>query len=166
MLTHLIAFGLFAAPGDGTTEKGAVIATPDRTAIMAVIQTTASRVAGAPLGATTWSQPYDPGDHAPYAIDFGDLLDEGENIASIEAIKVSAAAALLGISVDQAAGYRPIIDVAGQKIQLWFLIDQAFWESASFAASGVLLPVSVRIATTSTPPKRYERTAVLTVRQL
>jgi hypothetical protein len=166
MLTQLIALGLFAAPSGGTAEKGAVIATPDRTASMTVVQPSASRGTALPLGAAAWAQQFDPGDHAPYAIDFTELLDEDEGIAKIEAVKVSSTAALLGIGVDAASGYRPIIDAAGKKIQLWFLVDQAFWESSSFAADGVLLPVSVRIVTDATSPKRYERTAILTVRQL
>lgn len=165
MLSHLIVLGLLGAPNDGS-DIGAVIATPDRTASMLVIQATASRPTSIPLGAAAWPQPYDPGDHAPYAINFADLLDEGEKIAKIEAIKVAPAAVLLGISVDEASGYGPIIDVAGEKIQLWFLVDQAYWESASFASAGVLLPFTVRVLTDSVPPKRYERTAVLTVRQL
>lgn len=166
MLMHLIALGLFASPSEGTAEKGAVIASQDRTATMTVIQAAAVRGSAIPLGAGAWAQQFDPGDHAPYAIDFTDLLDQGEGIAKIEAIKMSSTAALLGIGVDAASGYRPIIDAAGKKIQLWFLVDQAYWESASFAAGGVLLPVSVRVVTDATPPKRYERTAVLTVRQL
>ncbi|WP_313534389.1 hypothetical protein [Sphingomonas sp.] len=166
MLSHLIALGLFAAPADNSAEKGAVIATGDRTAVMTVIQPAASRGSAIPLGAGAWAQQFDPGDHAPYAIDFAELLDQGEGIAKIEAIKMSSTAALLGIGVDAASGYRPIIDAAGKKIQLWFLVDQAYAESISFAAGGVLLPVSVRILTDATPPKRYERTAVLTVRQL
>jgi hypothetical protein len=167
MLTHLLVLGLLAGPTSGSgTDTGAVIATPDRTASMAVIQSAASRPSNIPLGAVTWSQPYDPGDHAPYAINFTDLLDEGETIASIDAIKVPSSAVLLGISVDTAAGYGPIIDIAGKKIQLWFLVDQTAWESASFTGAGVQLPITVRVNTGSTPPKRYERTAVLTVRQL
>lgn len=166
MLTHLLILGLLSAPGEGSTETGTVIASADRTAVMPIVQASASRGSLVPLGAAAWAQPYDPGDHAPYAIDFKDLLDEGEHVAKIEAIKVSATAALLGIAVDTSAGYRPIIDVAGQKIQLWFLVDEAYWEAASFAAAGVLLSVSVRVVTDATPPKRYERTAVLTVRQL
>ncbi len=167
MLSHLIALGLLAASDGSTSQKGPVDVPDDRTAVMAVVQPSAARGTAAPLGAAVWAQPYDPGDHAPYAVDFSDLLGESEGIAKIEAIKVSSIAALLGIAVDQATEYRPIIDVAARrKVQLWFLIDQAYWEAASFAASGVQLAVSVRVLTDSVPPKRYERTAVLTVRQL
>lgn len=166
MLTHLLLLGLLSAPADGTTETGTVNVSTDRTVVMAAVQVTASRGSSVPLGAGTWAQPYDPGDHAPYAIDFTPLLDQGEEIAKIEAVKVSATAALLGIAVDTAAGYRPIIDVEGKKIQLWIVVDEAYWEAASFAAAGVQLAIAVRVTTTATPPKRYERTAVLTVRQL
>ncbi|KTF70702.1 hypothetical protein ACNFJ7_02190 [Sphingomonas sp. HT-1] len=166
MLTHLIALGLFTVDDGSTSQKGNVIATSDRTAVMTIVPAAVARASGLPFGAAAWAQPYDPGDHAPYAIDFSDLLDEGESIAKIEAIKVSPTAALLGIAIDESANYRPIIDVGGQKVQVWFLIDQAYWEAAQFAAGGVQLPLSVRVLTDGSPAKRYERTAVLTVRQL
>ena len=167
MLLHLLATGLFSASGfDGTTEVGAVIATADRSAVLTVVQAASLTAALSPLGAAPWPQQYDPGDHAPYAIDWTALLAEDEKIAEIEAIKVTSAATLLGIGIDLALSYAPIIDQAGKKTQVWFLVDQVYWEAAAFAARGVQLPITLRVRTDANPPKRYERTAVLTVRQL
>ena len=165
MLTHLLVRGLLAgAPEIGT---GEVVASADRTVILRTVASAATAAAGLPVGAIAWPQQYDPADHAPYAMDFAPLLASGEKIAAIEAISMNATAALLSVGVDQDAPYAPIIDTAaGQKVQIWFLVDPVAWASVSFSAAGVMLPVTVRVLTDSVPPKRYERTALLTVRQL
>lgn len=166
MLAQLVALGIMGvASGGGGSGVGDVIASPDRTATAVVLQSTANVGALIPLGAQQWRQPFDPADHAPYAFDFGPLLDEGEMIAGIEQIALNATAALLGLTVDAEAAYAPIVDTAGKKLQVWFIVDEAYWAAASFNAGGVQLPVTFRVVTTATPPKRYERTAVLAVRQ-
>jgi len=168
MLATLLAFDIIPQGGDmpGGGDTGTVIATPARTAVLAIAQPATSVASGVPLGATVWSQPFDPADHVPFAIDFAALLDEGEAIVEIEAITMSAAGAALGVAVDDAAPYGPIIDTAGKKVQLWFVVDDAHWSETAFSASGVQIPVAVRVATAGTPPKRFERTCVLMVRQL
>jgi hypothetical protein len=170
VLAHYLAFGLIGAAGGGGgggSDTGEILATGDRTAVVLVVQTLASSSTGIPLGAVEWSQPYDPADHAPYAVDFSALLPDSEKIAEIEAIAMSATAALLGVEVDDASTFGPVIDVdAGKKVQLWFVVDAAAWQNAAFDINGVRLPVTVRVLTDSIPPKRFERTSVLTVRQL
>lgn len=165
MLASYIALGLFssvsAAPGTGE-----VTAAAERTVVLLAVQANSPAITGLPTGAVAWQQPYDPGDHAPYAIDFGALLEVGEQIAAIEEITMNATAALLGVGVDAETDYAPIIDTDGEKIQMWFVVDEASWAESSFNAGGVKLPVTARVLTDSTPPKRYERTGVLTMRQL
>jgi hypothetical protein len=165
MLAQLVALGILSSAAGGDPGVGDVIASPDRTVTAVILQTTANVGSLIPLGAQQWRQPFDPADHAPFAFDFGPLLDEGEKIADIEQISLNATAALLGLTVDASADYAPIIDVDGEVLQVWFIVDQAYWAAASFNASGVQLPVTFRIVTDATPPKRYERTAVLSVRQ-
>lgn len=168
MLTYYLALGLIGAGGGGPiTDTGDVVASNERTAVVLVVQAGTSVANGIPLGAVAWRQQFDPGDHAPYAVDFTALLEQDEKIAEIDAIVMNATAALLGVGVDSVAPFGPIIDATdGKKMQLWFVVDEVSWASTSFNVSGVLLPVTVRIVTDSTPPKRYERTGVLTVRQL
>lgn len=168
MLAQLIALGVFTSTpgGGGTGDTGVVIATSERTAVLTAVQDSAARSSGIALGAGVWRQQYDPADHTPYALDFSALLDGGENIVEIEAITMNATAALLGVGIDAATGYAPIIDEGGKKVQVWFAIDEASWSLASFDAGGVQLPVTIRVATDAIPPKRYERTGVLPVRQL
>ena len=165
MIAQLIAIGVFASAGGPPV--GAVNVPEERTAIVARIQASAPTSDGIPLGAVEWQQAYDPADHAPYAFDFSSILAEGETISDILSIRLSSAAAALGIAVDQAASFSPVIDAAeGKKVQLWFVVADDLQEAASFLATGVKIPVAVKIETSSTPPKRFERTNVLTVRQL
>lgn len=171
MLTYFLALGIIASGGGGgggpITATGPVIATPARTAVIALLQPSNTSAVGIALGAAIWAQPYDPADHLPYAVDFGVHLGVGEKIAQIVEIEMNATAALLGVEVDVASGYSPIIDsAAGKKIQVWFTVIESAWNDAAFDVDGVQLPVIVRILTDSVPPKRLERTSVLTVRQL
>lgn len=152
--------------GSPITDTGVVIASPARTIILSPIQPVNSVGAGIPLGAGVWLQNFDPADHAPYAFDFAQLLDAGEKIGQIDEIIMSAAAALLGVTVDSTVGSSPIIDATnGDKIQLWFEVDTVAWDAVWFELGGSLIPLTVRVTTNASPPKRYERTGVLTVRQ-
>lgn len=166
MLAHLIAAGLFTAGAGGISDTGTVIATAERTVTLATVAEAVSFSSDLPMGALAWRQQFDPADHLPFAVNFTALLGSTEKIALIEEIALNATAALLGVSVDASAGYSPIIDTGGKKVQLWFVTSTPNWSNVAFGAGGVLLPVSVRVLTDSTPAKRIERTAILTVRQL
>jgi hypothetical protein len=170
MLLQLIAFGVIPMgddePGEPGTDTGAIIATEARTAVLAVLQATNATAVGVPLGATAWQQPLDPADHLPYAIDFTALLGGSEKIAAINEIAMPAAAAMLGVGIDNSEGHSPLIGTDGKKVQVWFAVEPGFWQETAFTSAGVRLPVTFRVTTDSTPPKRIERTAVLTVRQL
>jgi len=170
MLTHLIALAILTGGEPVTdgpfTQTGEVAASKERTVTMSPVQPSDQKSVAIPLGASPWLQQYDPADHTPYVFDFSGLLGNSEKIVSIEAVNVNATAALLGIGVEVDPLYAPLIDTAGKKCQIWFAVIPASWDLPSFDAAGVMLPITMRVATDSTPPKRYERTAVLTVRQL
>lgn len=164
MIAQLVALGLFAAEPESF---GEVSVPAERTAVMAKVQSTAVTSDTIPLGAAEWEQPFDPADHAPYAADFSPLLGENERIARIVRIRSSATAAALGIKIDDAPAYAPIIDEAdGKKVQVWPVVDPDLEEADPFLAAGVRIPVATQIETNSNPPKRFERTSVLRVRQL
>lgn len=167
MIAQLIAAGVFAAGAPSPATRGPVNVPAERTARVARIQAATASIAGIPHGAVEWQQPYDPADHAPYAFDFSDLFEDGEKIDDILALRLSASAAALGIIIDTAPSYGPVIDnVDGTKAMIWFVVSGAQQESASFTAAGVKVAVTMKVSTTSTPSKTYERTCVLTVRQL
>lgn len=163
---HETDFEFTVISDDAPAQTGPITASAERTAIVPKVQLGTLVSDLIPRGSVVWKQAYDPADHAPYAFDFTDLLANNEGIASIERIRLTASATTLGLSVDLLPQYRPVIDVvAGKKIQLWFLTDPDKQEAAAFDNAGVVVGVTIRILTNSVPPKTYERTSVLTVRQ-
>jgi hypothetical protein len=118
-----------------------------------------------PLGVPQWKQPLDPADHVPYGLDFGQLMDPSETIATIETVSIDADDTL-GLIIDMDAPYHPIIDSAKSVlIQAWFSVEEGRRKDASWSGKGQVMSITFRITTNSTPPKRYERTAALNVRQ-
>lgn len=167
MIAQLVALGVFSAAGAPGVSFGPVDVPPERTAVLARVQQNAASTAGIPNGAVVWEQPFDPADHAPYAFDFSALLHGGEKIADLLSVRLSATGASLGILIDIEEGYGPMIDDAdGEKAQVWFKVATLEQDGVAFAQAGARVPVTMQILTTSAPPKVYERTAVLPVRQL
>lgn len=164
MLALAIAAGII--PFDVPAESGEVSAPRERTA--AAVRAQASTVIGnaIPQGAAIWTQPFDPADHAKYVMDWDVFLPEGVKIAEILSIRMSAAAAALGVGVDQTAPFSPIIDsTAGRKVRVFIGVLPENQEAPQFDASGTRLPVSCKIRTNEELPEEFERTWVLTVRQ-
>ncbi len=167
MFVTLLLAGAVAADEAVSVRHGPVSVPAERVAAVARVQASSTAAAGIPYGAVEWRQPYDPADHAPYAFDFSALFDDGEKIADILSLRLSSAAAALGITVDTAAQFSPMIDDgAGVLAQVWFLVSEPQQDNASFSAAGVKMPVTMQVETDANPPKIYERTAVLPVRQL
>lgn len=166
MLALLIAAGVIPLDdGDGSA-TGPVVVPPERVAEVVRVQGNAVISDVIPRGAREWEQAYDPADHAKYAFDWSPLLPEGEKVGEILSIRMSSAAAALGIAIDTSPEHPPIIEQdARLKVQLWFVVAEEQQESAAFLGAGVKLPVTMKIATMSTPPEKFERTNVLTVRQ-
>jgi hypothetical protein len=149
----------------GITDTGEIIATAQRTVFFQPIPGGAGAGASLPLNAPNWTAPFDPADRTPFAMDWSQLLDDGETILQIDQITMSAEGALLGVQVDNSAGRSPIISVDHTRTQIWFLCDEAFQANAAFAGAGAQIGLSMLVRTSATPFKLYERTAILTVRQ-
>lgn len=163
MLVTLIAAGVI--PLEAAAGAGVFDVPPERIAVLANVQGTTAAGVGIPLGAAAWQQPFDPSDHLAFGIDFRALLDSGETIVDIVALTMSSAGAALGVEIDTASGFAPVIDEDTRaKVQLWLLVDGGSQALSSFDASGVQLAVKCRVATTKA--KVFERSAVLSVRQL
>jgi hypothetical protein len=88
-----------------------------------------------------------------------------ELIASISSITMTALGVSLGVQVDSDSDRVPIIDTGGQKVGLWFKVDDAFKQNAAFSGAGTKVGISVLVRTDATPYKELERTWVLTVAQ-
>jgi hypothetical protein len=139
-----------------TAETGPIIATSERTVTIA-------KVSSAPYA---WASTFDPADRAPYAIDWSQMLDQGEKIDEILMLTMSASGASVGVEFDSTEGREPIIGTDGKTIQFWFLCNPAFQRNVIFTGAGVQVSLSALIRTDADPYKEFERTAVLTVKQL
>lgn len=167
MLAFLIAVGVIGTPVEPPAGVGEIIATADTTVTAAARPGLSPIGPSIPLGAPEWPRAFDPGDLAPYAHSFDNVLAAGERIAEIVSVRMPPQAAALGVQIEQDPAYLPIIDAdGGRAVQLYFSVDPAMQEAAQFDAAGVKLPVSFRVLTDANPPNRYERSAVLPVRQL
>lgn len=189
MLTFLIALGVFGGAvavtgtgggaigtvgggGAGTvasegaiTETGEIVASSERTLAVQPVPAGSVSTLTLPLNSENWSAPFDPSDRAPFAINWSALLAEGEKIAQIDKITMSAQGVSLGVKIDTDAGRTPIISTDRTKTQFWFRCDTAFQSNAAFSGSGVQIGIAALIRTDANPYKQFERTGVLTVRQ-
>jgi hypothetical protein len=165
MLLHLVAFGLIASNGTVVDARtGDVSTSAGQTAAVHANSAGGSSGSDIPTPAIGWTQPLDPADRAFYAFDWSAWLGT-EKVASIERITMSALGASLGVQVDSDPDRTPIIDTLGRKIGLWFKVYDASQADPAFAAAGAKVGIAMLVKTDASPPKYYERTAILTVQQ-
>lgn len=165
MLLHWIAFGIIATSGS-VIEPGVgnVIVPVGQTASAKGNAASSGSGTGIPATAYVWTQPLDPSDRNEYAMDWTSILGT-EKIASIQSLTMTALGVSLGVEVDSDSDRVPVIDTNGQKIGLWFRVDDAFKQNTAFAWPGTKIGISALIRTDSTPYRELERTWVLTVAQ-
>jgi hypothetical protein len=114
-----------------------------------------------PAAASAWSQPMDPSDRVDYRIDLvtAGLLGGGEQVDSYTLTLLPEAVAL-GLTILEDIDHGPFDD--GTSIHLWLEVVEAFRTNTAFNA-GVNLPMELTVETTSTPPRRLQRTIVVRV---
>jgi hypothetical protein len=165
MLLHLIAFGIISTAGSIVTPgTGDVSAPAGQTAAARATSAESGISSGIPTTAFIWAQPLDPSDRNFYAQDWSAILGT-EKIASIRSITMTALGVSLGVQVDSDSDRIPIIDLGGQKLGLWFKVDDTFKQNPAFSGVGTKVGISVLLRTDATPYKELERTWVLTVAQ-
>jgi hypothetical protein len=166
MLVDLIAFGVAGLAADELEVViGDVTANEAQTAVLAPAAASGGAGDALPIAAKLWALPFDPADRAPYAYDFSELLDDSENIDELVRITMSATGAALGVRVDTDAERLPMLDTGARKAQVWFKVDDAYQANAAFSGAGTQVGISLRVKTTASPARFYERTAILLVRQ-
>lgn len=115
--------------------------------------------------AVKWKAALDPSDKADFYADFigGDdpVLEEGEKIASYE-IGLTAKAVQFGLTFDDAGEYAHQTVNNDTAVRMWLSIPEEKRDSADFCA-GIDLGVEVTIMTDSVPPRRWQRTWLVTV---
>lgn len=165
MLVDLVAFGMIAVSGSSVDPGTGTVVVPEGAMVLIDDTAAGNSVGGLPIGAFPWARPFDPSDRAPYAFDWSRLLDDGETIAEIVSMTISALGASLGVMVDTDPDRVPVIDGDHKRVGLWFIVAPDSQADPAFSAAGTKVGLSMLIRTTASPYREYERTAILTVRQ-
>ncbi len=148
------------------TATGPILAAPERIIKVTVAPLPTSQGSGLPIAVWPWEAPFDPADRVPYAIDFSDLLTEGEKIAQIDRLAMSAPGAAVGLEIDSDAGRTPVIATGnGDMVQFWLRCSPTSQGLAAFLDGGVRVGVTALVRTDAAPFKQFERTGSVTVRQ-
>lgn len=119
-----------------------------------------------PASAIKWTPKMDPSDLVDYQIDLSgadSILETGELVDTFN-ITVLSEGTALGFIVENTAPYAPTI-VNGNKITLWFSVAEANRSNTAFT-TGVQIPMELEIITTSSPPRKRQRTFVVEVQHL
>lgn len=114
-----------------------------------------------PSNAVVWPEVMDPYDVLDYTVDVSDLLEAGENVASFTVTPL-AESALVGLTLGTSSY---ATSIAGNVIRIWLSIASGQQDNAAFNGTGATLPIEISVTTTSTPPRKKQRTAVVKVAQ-
>ena len=123
---------------------------------------------------TPWEASLDPSDNVDFYADFGAVgesgteavLAEGEAIDSFTAIPTAAATAA-GLLVGASGQYAPSKVNDDRTVKMWLSIDPDKRDNCEFGTTaGLALGVEVSIVTDSVPPRSFQRTWTVTVRNL
>jgi hypothetical protein len=119
-----------------------------------------------PEDAFLFADPIDPTDRLDWLTTLDGpegILETGETIASYT-LTVTAEAAALGLEIGTAT-YAPT-NPTNVSIKFWLECNSSFQNNAAFNADGLALGVELTVITSSTPPRRRQRTLAWMVKQL
>lgn len=91
------------------------------------------------------------------------ILEPGETIASFT-LTLGAESAALGMELGSGS-YLATVTNDETGVKFWSEFYSGFYEHASFTDPGVTLPLELYITTSSTPPRKYQRTVAIKVTQ-
>lgn len=118
-----------------------------------------------PPTATAQPQPMDPTDVRDYRFDLGaNMLETGEHIDAASpdtGLVLSAEAVAAGLTLLETGDYET--EIGADYLRIWVEIDEETRDDPMFDGSGVSLPMEFTFATSSTPPRRKQKTLVLKV---
>lgn len=112
--------------------------------------------------ATVFDGPMDPTDDVDYVGEFSDLLEDGETILAGFTVSPTTEGAALGFEIS--AIKPPSLEVGDQNVLFWALVNAANQEDTIFDDEGTQIPIEITVITTST--RTYQRTFLVTVKQL
>ncbi|MGI4876649.1 MAG: hypothetical protein ACRYG4_04115 [Janthinobacterium lividum] len=106
----------------------------------------------------------DPGDDLDYGFDVSELLDgETVNLLTLT-ITLDAATLALGVQIETDGQHAPGIAGDGVTLVYWLNVAAAHQADPVFDRFGVEFMVTVAFYTTHTPPRHFERSAIVTER--
>ena len=105
----------------------------------------------------------DPKDRVDFVADFKALLTGNEKIAAAS-LTLGAESVALGLTLIQNPPHGPNI-INGVGIEAWFQVNAGLQANAAFDV-GATLPIEATILTDAVPPRTFQRTLVITVKQL
>lgn len=120
-----------------------------------------------PAKAAKFTVEMDPAELLDFQIDLKGTkvqLLEGTENCSTYTLTLYPEAAALGISIKNTGGYVP--NITANVITVWFEVDPTFWANAAFDGNGFNVGMDLTVNTDHAPPRRRQRTLVLTVVQL
>jgi len=151
MLTILLALGLLGPVTPG--EEPSTISTPTQRII----------VLSRANGFAQATHAIDPYDVLNYLVDLSSLLEADEGFDSVD-IAILPASAVQGFTIPESGPYQST-EVDDRHILIWPQIGEGNQGSAAWAGKGTTCGFEVSATTTSTPPRRWQRTVLIRVAQ-
>lgn len=151
MILFLEAIGAFGnrIPGPG-----------DYTAVTPAARTVVLRDSGRGTPVRAWTESLDPYDVLDYKMDASGLLETGENIKSYTVLP-TVEAELKGLRIGR-TDYETVL--SDNAVTFWVSVDATKQQDNIFTP-GVALPIELSFTTDSLPPRKKQRTVLLTVVQ-
>jgi hypothetical protein len=105
----------------------------------------------------------DPADVVSYGVDLTALLDGAGVAPGTLVLTVDAGSIALGVSVAGGA-LAPALTADGSTVVFWIAVDPASRDSSAFDRFGVEVVVVVDFSTTHVPPRTFERSTLIAMR--
>lgn len=112
--------------------------------------------------ASSFDGPMDPEDSVDYVGEFDIILVAGETINAGFTVAPTTESAALGFEIDGTKV--PVLETGDQKVLFWAKVNVANQADAVFSDDGVQCSVEITVTTTDT--RTYQRTFLVTVKQL
>ena len=123
-----------------------------------------------PPTATALSQPLDPADIDDYLLTVTKagidttafpMLEANEGIASFT-LALAADAIAVGLTIRTSGEYPPPT-LNGLDVKFWLSVDASLQGATIFDAAGITVAMELTIITTSTPPRKRQKTATVRI---
>lgn len=105
----------------------------------------------------------DPSDSVDFVGEFDILLEAGETITAGFTVSPTTESATLGFEIDDGPKI-PVLETGDQKVLFWGKVNASNQDDAIFSDDGVKCSVEITVTTTDT--RTYQRTFLVTVKQL